>query len=123
MVARQPLPEPDLVSSARAANYVRLLNAVMELEVVEDVAAGKLAAPDVPLDWLRPLAAPHYGAEPSPLLARWLTLFGDDLETVRRAKNSVLYQEPVTDGNLAAAAQIAERILQLVKDAPPGKTD
>lgn len=119
LTAREPLPEPDLASSARPTNVTRLVGAANELDLVFDVAAGKVVAPDVGPNWLRSLAAPHYGAEPSEVLARWLTLFGDELETVRRARNNVVYGEPISDGNLAAAAQIAERILQLAKDAAP----
>lgn len=114
--ARDPLPEPDLASSQRATNVLRLLRAAAELDAVADAAVGKLVQPDVELGWLRKLAAPRYGAEPDPLLRRWIKLFRDDYEVVRRARNNIVYTEPISDGNLAASAQIAERILGLVKN-------
>lgn len=114
----QAPPEPDLTTQDRPRNVTRLLNVVNELDVVADVAAGKLIQSIVGVDWLRPLAAKTYGQDPAPHLIRWLGLFSDELETVRRARNNVVWGEFISDDNVAAAVQIAETILNLAKSAP-----
>lgn len=115
---KEPLFEPDLTTPARPRNANRLVHVVNELDAVADVAVGNLvsAEPSTP-EWLRPAAARERGKPPTDLMVRWIEMFANELETVRRARNNVEWGEYISDGNVAAALQIAERILQLAKTA------
>lgn len=108
--------EPDLTDADRPRNAARLVEMVDQLDEVADVAAGRPFSDETP-GWLRRLAAPVRGARPAVMLDRWLVLFADELETVRRARNNILWKQPISNGNVAAAVRIAERLLQLAKTA------
>jgi hypothetical protein len=114
---RGSVPGTSLSTQSRPVNVQRLLNAVAELDTIADVATGKLTRNDVALDWLRPLASPEPDGVPHPLLTRWINLFRDDLETVRRARNNIVFNEYIEDDNLAAAADIADRLRNLARQA------
>lgn len=116
---KEPLFEPDLTTPARPRNANRLVQVVAELDDVADVAAGKLVAGDRLPSWLHTLAAPRHGDLPDKLLVRWLEMFGEELDTVRRARNNVVWGDYISDGNVAAAAQIAEQILHLARMTAP----
>jgi hypothetical protein len=120
---KEPLFEPDLTTPARPRNANRLLHVVAELDMVADVAAGKLIAGDDIPSWLRPVAAPRHGEPPAELMVQWLEMFGDELETVRRARNNIEWGEYISDGNVAAAVQIAERVLHLARAAAQADSD
>lgn len=116
-----PLPEPDLASRDRARNAGRLVEVAGVLELVADVAAGKVIRPDMdehraPV-WLLGLAAPAHDEQPSDALVRWLALFSEELDAVWRARNNIRWGQWISDGNVAAAAQMAERLLRLAEAA------
>lgn len=113
----EPHPGPDLATQSRPVNEARLIKAALELEKTADVAYAKLIRSDVQEDWLRALAADEYGGVPSDFLVRWINVFSDHLEIVRRARNNIIYREPLDDNNVAAAAQIAERLLEAAQIA------
>ena len=106
-----PLPEPDLVSQSRPRNANRLVSVAAELEDVFDVAAGKVTHDEVEVVWLKPAAAARHGEAPGAFVARWLVLLADELQTVWRARNNVKWGDWISDGNVAAAMQIAEKLL------------
>ena len=108
--------EPDTAATDRPRNAARLVEVVDALDAVADVAAGHPCSDETP-GWLQRLAAPVRGGRPSAMLDRWLVLFSDELETVRRARNNILWKQPISNGNVAAAVRIAERLLQLAKAA------
>ena len=112
-----PLPEPDLASRARPRNAGRLVEVAAELDHVFDAAAGKAVRDEVRETWLRPLAAERHGDEPAPVLTRWLEMFSDELDVVWRARNNVRWGEWISDGNVEAAMRMAEKLLDLARQA------
>jgi len=112
-----PFPEPDLASQSRPRNAGRLVTVAAELESVFDVAAGKILRDEVGVEWLRPTAAARHGEPPGEFITRWLVLFADELQVVWRARNNVQWGEWISDGNVAAAMQIAEKLLDSARAA------
>jgi hypothetical protein len=111
----EPHPGPDLTTQARSVNETRLVRTANKLDEIADVAGGKLREADLDEPWLRALAPAEYGGVPNELLTRWMNLFSDELETVRRARNNIDFGEPIDDGNVAAAAEIADRLKTAAK--------
>lgn len=116
-MADNSVPGTALSTQNRQINTLRLLRAANELEVVAEAAQGKLTRDEISIPWLRPLATVRHGDAPSKLLTRWFNSFAEELETVRRARNNVVYAEYLDDDNLEAAANIAERLRNLVEQA------
>lgn len=113
----RPTPGTSLTTQSRPANVNRLVSAVSDLDIVADVAAGKLLRSDVDIEWLMPLAPERPDDLPHPTLTRWINLFRGELETVQRARNNIVFDEYIEDDNLAAAADIAERLRGLAERA------
>ena len=113
----EPLPEPDLSSPSRATNIVRILEARSELDKVVDVAKGNVVQQDLADAWLAKLAAKDSYDLPAEPLQRWFALFADEIDAVQRAANTIVANQPISDDNLAAAAQIGEKVLQLARQA------
>jgi hypothetical protein len=67
-------------------------------------AHGKSIKWEIGRPWLRALAADEYGGVPSFLLTRWVNLFGEEIETVRRARNNIKFSDSIDDGNVAAGS-------------------
>ena len=110
-------PGPALSTPARAANIRRLMNAVDVLDIIADAATAKRVQAEIEQEWLRPMAAIKHGDVPEKLLVRWMNLFSDELETVRRARDNIVYSEYLDDESLAAAADIAERLRSVAEEA------
>lgn len=49
------------------------------------------------------------------VLDRWITLFADEIEFVRRSRNSVAHAEPLSDDTLEEAVQVGRRLLSLLR--------
>lgn len=96
---------------------VRLRRAVCLVDDLVDAAHGKIAKPDIETPWLRVMAPDEYGGIPSDQLARWATVFSDEIKLVRRASNSVKFRERIGAGNVAAAADIAEQLVEAARQA------
>lgn len=54
-------------------------------------------------------------------LERWRVYFRDDLDVVFRARNNVRWGEFISDRNLAAAARIAERLVEVGEKTTTGE--
>jgi len=93
------------------------MNAVDVLDIIADAATAKRVQAEIEQEWLRPMAAIKHGDVPEKLLVRWMNLFSDELETVRRARDNIVYSEYLDDESLAAAADIAERLRSVAEEA------
>lgn len=106
---------------SRHANEIRLLQSVKFVELLEDAARGKATKADVYVPWIIALAPTERGGVPAHLLTRWANLLSEEIDTVKRARNNVLYNVPLDDRNLAAAADIAEMLVEAAQKAGESK--
>jgi hypothetical protein len=52
--------------------------------------------------------------EDKEMLRRWNVLFAEEIDTVRRARNSVVHAKPVSDENLEAAVTMAKELWRIL---------
>ena len=57
------------------------------------------------------------GDSPEARLARWVTIFGDDVETVHDVRSRVVHGVRTPDGEIRGAVWLALRILDLLEPA------
>jgi len=111
------LQEPFIDSDERARVLAQLLDRCQQLEALEQLAMR-------PADRWRPeqveqLAGRMPGSDelPAQRLARWHTLFTDELRQLRQARGAAVHDR-LSDVELRAAAYLADRLLAAVFAQP-----
>jgi hypothetical protein len=99
----------------------RLVDLAAQLDAIADYIDHPDAVGASTSRWMNFLAG---GSSQSPdrqrVLRRWRSLFAEELDQVRRTRNSVVHGVDVSDQNLENAINIAQRLLDLAKQAFTG---
>jgi hypothetical protein len=116
------LREPYRTDDERAeaiVQLVRLDQRLQEWAEIQSAATGRLPAEHRSVLSKQPLDP---GDSPELKLARWITVFGDDISAVHDARSRIVHGVWLPDFELRSALWIGNRLLRLLENQEPHPT-
>lgn len=95
---------------------VSIISQVAILDVIEDFVTGRRRGRTSMAEVLPRLGIPFPRDDSREILSRYLTVFSDEIGTVRRVRNSLTHALEVPDESIIDAAAIGDRLVAILKD-------
>jgi hypothetical protein len=114
MLEPQELRDPFRSDEERAAGIVKLIETDQRIQAL--LIAGRNTNDLLPPEIRRILLpqARRDNETPEPRLARWVTLFGDDIETIHDTRSRVVHGVRASDSEIRGAIWLGEQLLELL---------